>query len=193
MENTYLAGQDLHGTAAVIGYYRQLVLNGLQAQLVASGITPVANPEQCWFTPTPAELANSTLLTKALQAWIAPKGCTGFEQMLTPAAPTGAAVWSDSLDVTPQGYPYAAPPYNITAYVPRSIFQPGDPELHFMADPVDAVGFDNNTIGPEPAPGVAQPGRGHHGPRQRGRHPARGAGLALLPAVSGRRRTRSTC
>lgn len=147
-ENTYLAGQDLHGTAAVMGYYRQLVLNGLQAQLVASGITPVANPEQCWFTPTPAELANSTLLTKALQAWIAPKGCTGFEQMLTPASPTGAAVWSDSLDVTPQGYPYAAPPYNITAYVPRSIFQPGDPELHFMADPVDAVGFDNNTTAP---------------------------------------------
>ena len=127
-EDAHLAGQDLHGTAAVMGYYRALVLDDLQRLMKLQGITPQANPKNCWFDSTPYKSAAD--LNVALSSWVAPAGCTGFEQMLTPAFPTTANTWTDSLDMTPQHYHV------------NTVFRPGDPLIDFMADPVNAVGED---------------------------------------------------
>jgi hypothetical protein len=151
-EDTYLASQDLHGTAAVMGYFRALVIDAIHVEMANAvpPIVPQANPKSCWFDATPYLTQPAAALAKALQAWppASLTGCTGFEQMLTPANPVGGATppYTDSLDITPLGYPYASD--GITDYIPRSVFQPGDPELAFMADPVNGVGFNNNTSAP---------------------------------------------
>jgi hypothetical protein len=133
-EDANLAGQDLHGTAAVMGYYRQLVIDAITA-LEPAGWAQT-DKTKCWFNSAPYTTAAA--LNQALQAWVAPSGCTGFEMMVTPAFPVGGATppWTDALDVTPQGF------------APRSIFQPGDPELEFVADPVLGNGADNNITAP---------------------------------------------
>ena len=125
-EDANLAGEDLHGSSAIVGYYRQLVYNDLKRLLTASGVTPPADPTTCWF--------NSQGGTVGLPAgWFPPAGCTGFEQMVTPAIPSGAAdpagyLPSAVLDLTPQNDPI------------KSFFQPGDPDLQFYADPRTGVG-----------------------------------------------------
>jgi hypothetical protein len=133
-EDANLAGEDLHGTAAVMGYFRALVLDAIKAQMVAYGITPQADPTACWFDSTP--YTTPVALAKALQSWVAPSGCTGFEQMVIPANPLGTGVWTDTLDVTVEGT------------FPRSVFEPGDPELDFYADPVNFQGENNNAAAP---------------------------------------------
>jgi hypothetical protein len=133
-EDVNLAGEDLHGTAAVMGYFRALVIDAIKSQMVAYGITPQTDPTQCWFDSTP--YTTPVALTKALQSWVAPPGCTGFEQMVIPANPLGTGVWTDTIDVT------------VEDTFPRSIFQPGDPELDFYADPVNFKGENNNVTAP---------------------------------------------
>ena len=133
-EDAYLAGQDMHGTAAILGYYRALVIDGVKAEMVKYGITPEADPTKCWFDSSPYKTPAS--LSKALQSWVAPPGCTGFEQMVVPANPLGTGVWTDTIDYTVEGT------------FPRSIFQPGDPELDFYADPVLGKGENNNVTAP---------------------------------------------
>jgi hypothetical protein len=135
-EDVNLAGEDLHGTAAVMGYFRALVQDAIKAQMITYGITPQADPTQCWFDSTP--YTTPVTLAKALQSWVAPSGCTGFEQMVIPANPIGGSPppYTDTLDVTVEGT------------FPRSIFQPGDPELDFYADPVNFAGENNNVSAP---------------------------------------------
>jgi hypothetical protein len=135
-EDEALAGQDLHGTAAIMGYFRALVIDAIKVEManVTPKIIPQIDPTKCWFDSTPYTTAAA--LNKALQAWVAPTGCTGFEQMVVPANPLGTGVWTDTIDVTVQGTQ------------PRSIFQPGDPELDFYADPVNGKGEDNNITSP---------------------------------------------
>ena len=120
-EDKSLGGQDLHGTAAILGYFRQLTYDDLKKQMLTVGITPQADPKSCWL--------DSTKFTGDPSTWSAPTGCSGFEQMQTPAlgSATGTA-WTDILDVGPK------------VLHPRTIFRPGDPTLQFMADPVNGVG-----------------------------------------------------
>ena len=135
-EDKHLAGQDMHGTAAVMGYYRALVIDAIKVEMgkVTPKIVPQTDPTKCWFDSTPYTTAAA--LNKALQAWVAPTGCTGFEQMVIPANPLGTGVWTDNIDFTVEGT------------FPRSIFQPGDPQLDFYADPVNGQGENNNTSAP---------------------------------------------
>ena len=119
------AGYDLHGTAVVEGLYRQLVIDAVHAEMTSVGMTINTNPQSCWFDAS--TYASSALANKALQSWVAPAGCTGFEQMITPAEPIGTTgLWSDSVDEGP------------VLGVVDSVFKPGDPSLTFVADPVHA-------------------------------------------------------
>ena len=154
--DSFFLGQDLHGTAAIEGYYRQLVYNDLKKQLVATGVTPQTNPESCWFDSSPYK-DDAVGLANALATWVAPVGCTGFEQMVTAAMPTGGVtcsgsdpncddglfeptnptVWTDYLDIT------------FANYGILTLFRPGDPQVDFVADPIKQVGFNNNDQGSE--------------------------------------------
>jgi hypothetical protein len=126
-EDANLGGMDLHGSGAVEGYFRQLVYNDLRAQLTAEGITPPADATTCMFDSQGGAVG-------APSNWFPPAGCTGWEQMVTPAMPlantTGAGNYlpSSILDFNPQNDPI------------DSIFQPGDPQLTFFADPRYGVG-----------------------------------------------------
>jgi hypothetical protein len=135
-EDEALAGQDMHGTAAVMGYYRALIIDAIKVEManVTPKIVPQTDPTKCWFDSTP--YTTPSALNKALESWVAPTGCTGFEQMVIPANPLGTGVWTDTIDVT------------VEATFPRSIFQPGDPELDFYADPVNFKGENNNVTAP---------------------------------------------
>jgi hypothetical protein len=119
--NDATKGSDYHGTGTIVGYYRYLVLQDLRQQLQSVGITPTtdATATTCWV---PAGASVTT--------WVAPPGCTGFEQMLSPAAATGAtpAPFTDALD----------DPGNSEG----GVFRPGDPLIDFLADPVGGRGFD---------------------------------------------------
>ncbi len=118
-------GQDLHGTAAVMGYYRQLVFDDLRARMASIGVTPQANPASCWTGGAKA-------------GHIFPAGCTGFEMMVTPSFPLHLSdtAWQDQMDLNPQGYH------------PLTIFRSGDPVVDFMADPSLASGGpDDSFIG----------------------------------------------
>jgi hypothetical protein len=143
-EDSVLAGQDLHGMAAVMGYYRALVIDALQALEPAGWAQK--DPSSCWFDSS--QYTTSASLNKALQAWLAPSGCTGFEQMLTPAFPQGGAKppYTDSLDLGPVGLTTLLEDNGQDG--PKSIFQPGDPVLTFVADPVAGVGLNNNITAP---------------------------------------------
>jgi hypothetical protein len=135
-EDAALAGEDLHGSAAILGYYRALVIDAIHAEMasVTPPIVPQANPAKCWFDSTPYTTAAA--LAQALATWVAPTGCTGFEQMVIPANPLGTGVWTDTIDVSVEGTQ------------PTSVFQPGDPELDFYADPVNGAGENNNVTAP---------------------------------------------
>jgi hypothetical protein len=119
-------GYDLHGTAAVEGYFRALVIDAIHAEMTAAGQTFPTNLKTCWFDAT--AYASPSAANKALLSWQAPAGCTGFEQMITPAEPTGTGVYTDSIDKGP-----------VLGSV-SSIFKPGDPGLTFVADPVHGFG-----------------------------------------------------
>jgi hypothetical protein len=119
-EDSHLQGQDLHGTAAVLGYYRQLVFDDLRNQLIAMGVTPQVDPTKCWTGGAGA-------------GYVFPDGCTGFEMMVTPGYPLGLrsttdpkqdTTWQDKMDLTPRHYH------------PSTLFRSGDPVADFMADPV---------------------------------------------------------
>ena len=68
---------------------------------VTPPIVPQTDPTKCWFDSTP--YTTPAALATALQAWVAPNGCTGFEQMVIPANPLGTGVWTDTIDVTVEG------------------------------------------------------------------------------------------
>ncbi len=117
-EDLKLQGQDLHGTAAIMGYYRQLVFNDLRAQMPSMGITPQANPAKC-FTGG------------ATAGYVFPAGCSGFEMMVTPSYPMKLSdtAWQDQMDLNPQ------------VYHPSTLFRSGDPVVDFLADPSLAAAY----------------------------------------------------
>ncbi len=119
-------GFDLHGTATILAYYRALVIDAVHAEMTKVGMPIAATPQTCWFDSS--KYPTTGAANQALKSWVAPAGCTGFEQMQTPAEPLGTGVWTDSLDVGP-----------ILGSTP-SIFKPGDPALTFVADPVAGLG-----------------------------------------------------
>jgi hypothetical protein len=120
-EDKKIQGQDLHGTAAIMGYYRQLVFDDLRAQMPAMGITPQVDPTMC-FT------GGATL------GYVFPDGCTGFEMMVTPSFPMKLpdTAWQDKVDLNPKGYH------------PITVFRSGDPTADFMADP--SIGGPDDTF-----------------------------------------------
>jgi len=130
-QNGYLdaknQGQDLHGTAAIMGYYRQLVFDDLRAQMPSIGVKPMdlstatGNPAACWT-------GGATL------GYIFPDGCTGFEGMVTPTTKLGLpdTAWQDGVDLGPK------------AYRPLTVFRSGDPVADFQADP--STGVDDTFI-----------------------------------------------
>ena len=125
-EDAKAQGQDLHGTAAVMGYYRQLVFDDLRARMPSIGVTPIASPASC-FTGG------------ATAGYIFPSGCTGFEMMVTPSQPLHLAdtVWQDQMDLGPK------------VYRPLTVFRSGDPVVDFLADPSLAAsygGADNSFV-----------------------------------------------
>lgn len=111
-EDAKLQGQDYHGSAAIMGYYRQLVFDDLRAQLTAMGVTPQTDPTKCWT-------GGATL------GYVFPDGCTGFEMMVTQSMPMGLpdTTWQDKMDLGPK------------KYHPPTIFRSGDPVVDFAADP----------------------------------------------------------
>ena len=123
-EDKKMQGQDFHGTAAVMGYYRQLVFDDLRKQLTAFGITPqtlaAIQTGACWTGACPATGVPPS-------NYVFPDGCTGFEQMVTAGYPLGLAdtVWQDAEELGP--YPYGL-------YAP-TVFRSGDPVADFMGDP----------------------------------------------------------
>lgn len=125
-EDSELQGQDFHGSAAILGYYRQLVFDDLRSRMPSMGVTPQANPASCWT-------GGKTT------GYIFPPGCTGFEMMVTPGFPLGLpdTTWQDKMDITPQNYPII------------TLFRSGDPTTDFMADPslLATVGPDDTFIG----------------------------------------------
>jgi hypothetical protein len=129
-DQSHVGSYDLHGTAAVEGYYRALVLDAIHAEMTKVGMTYPTNPASCWFDATTTSGPGAAAQT--LETWQAPAGCTGFEMMITPSEPSAAGtLWTDQLDKGP-----------ILNRVP-SIFKPGDPGLSFVADP--AHGFNPKT------------------------------------------------
>lgn len=123
-EDTHLAGQDFHGSGAILSYYRHLVFTDIVAQMKAFGGTPATDPTTCQGTDNdnPA-------------AYVAPAGCTGFEQLASMSAPAGSGTWEDALDLGAVGY-YKATAGALGAQ--RSFFRPGDPYLAFLFDPAGA-------------------------------------------------------
>ena len=125
-----------------MGYFRELVENDLRLQYKAaypSVTLPdfVANPTAC-FVDT------NTVADPFTYAF--PPGCTGFEQMMSSSVPTNnpPKTWEDYVDVTIEGF------------TPLTVFTPGDPQLHFVADPVNTVvpdlGDVNGAFGKKGAP-----------------------------------------
>jgi hypothetical protein len=105
-------GQDLHGTATIMGYFRQLVFEDLVRLMPSIGMTPQANPANCWSGG-------------ATTGYVFPSGCTGFEMMVSPSYPIGKpdTVWQDQMDLGP------------VTYSPLTVFRSGDPVIDFLADP----------------------------------------------------------
>jgi hypothetical protein len=120
-EDSHIQGQDLHGTAAIMGYFRQLVFDDLRAQMPSIGVTPQADPTMCFS-------GGATL------GYVFPAGCTGFEMMVTPSFPMKLpdTTWQDKLDLGPK------------AYHPSTLFRSGDPVIDFMADP--SIGAADDTF-----------------------------------------------
>jgi hypothetical protein len=117
-EDVKMQGQDMHGTAAIMGYFRQLVFDDIRAQMVAFGITP----------QTEAAIESGACWTggKGL-GYVFPDGCTGFEMMVTATPPLGLpdTKWQDQMDLGPYPYGLFAP----------TVFRSGDPVVDFMGDP----------------------------------------------------------
>ena len=128
LEDKKMQGQDMHGTGAIMGYYRQLVFDDLRAQMTAFGLTPAVDPTTCYIggaNPVGYKFAPNS-------------GCTGFEMMVTASFPAGVSsgcatsitdpnctTWQDTMDLGPYPYGLFAP----------TVFRSGDPVVDFMADP----------------------------------------------------------